>query len=69
MPIQTSTPLHMSADPSISVVVPLYNERDNVRPLVEAIRPVLDRFEEPAECILVDDGSTDGTLEELKSAA
>lgn len=57
----------MPNEPTISVVVPLYNERDNVRPLVAAIQPVLDRFAEPAECILVDDGSTDGTTDELKS--
>jgi dolichol-phosphate mannosyltransferase len=47
----------------------LYNERENVRPLVELIRPVFDRFDAPAECILVDDGSSDGTADEVRAVA
>lgn len=46
----------------MSVVVPLYNEEQNVRPLVEAVRGALgDGW--PWELILVDDGSTDGTAD------
>ncbi|UCG85502.1 MAG: glycosyltransferase family 2 protein [Gemmatimonadota bacterium] len=49
-----------ACEPQLSVVVPLYNEVDNVLPLVEAITEALAGCE-PWELILVDDGSTDGT--------
>lgn len=54
----------------VSVVAPLYNEQDNVRPLLErvaaAFAPLAD-YE--YECVFVNDGSTDGTRRELDSAA
>jgi glycosyltransferase involved in cell wall biosynthesis len=48
--------------PVLSVVVPLYNEEGNVRPLVEAVREALSESA-PWELILVDDGSSDRTAE------
>ncbi len=47
--------------PIISVVVPAYNEQDNVRPLVEHVRRVLDPITPRYEIIFVNDGSTDHT--------
>lgn len=55
------------SDPQISVVVPVYNEAENVAPLVAEIRAALDPLGRRYEVILVDDGSTDGTAE--KAAA
>ena len=52
----------------ISVVVPLKDERENVRPLVERVRDAL-RECGPWELVLVDDGSTDDTFRELEAAA
>ena len=46
----------------ISVVVPLYNEEDNVQLLYEEIKGVLDTMAEQAEIVFVDDGSRDRTL-------
>lgn len=49
-------------DKRISVVVPLYNEEDNVLPLAEMVKAAfgaLPGYEH--ECLLVNDGSTDGT--------
>jgi glycosyltransferase involved in cell wall biosynthesis len=46
----------------LSIIVPLYNEEDNVRPLFEAVRAAVLRLGRPAELILVDDGSRDGTF-------
>lgn len=46
--------------PDVSVVVPLFNEQDSVRPLVAAVRHALGSGE-TWELILVDDGSTDDT--------
>lgn len=55
----------MNEQPQLSVVVPVYNEQDNVAPLigeiVAALRGVL-----PFEIVYVDDASKDATLMRLK---
>jgi glycosyltransferase involved in cell wall biosynthesis len=50
----------------LSVVVPLYNEEDNVEPLYSSLEEVLERLSQGYEIIVVDDGSTDGSFEALK---
>ena len=47
--------------PTLSIVVPLYNEEDNVEPLVQSIQAALAGYAAPWELILVDDGSHDDT--------
>lgn len=50
--------------PGVSVVVPLFNEQDNIGPLYDQITQSLtDRFD--YEIIFVDDGSDDGSFAEL----
>jgi glycosyltransferase involved in cell wall biosynthesis len=49
----------------VSVVMPVYNERDNVEPAVREVLGVLDALDRPGELIVVDDGSSDGTAEVL----
>jgi glycosyltransferase involved in cell wall biosynthesis len=53
----------------LSVVAPLYNESQNVRPLVEWILQALESFEGSFEIILVDDGSRDDTWEQVRTVA
>lgn len=55
--------------PAFSVVVPVYNERDNLEPLLAAVRPVMEGLGQPFEVVLVDDGSTDGSGELLDRLA
>jgi glycosyltransferase involved in cell wall biosynthesis len=49
-------------NPDLSIIVPLYNEEDNVRPLFEAIAEALAPLPLSAELLLVDDGSQDATF-------
>ena len=52
---------------TLSVVVPLYNEENNVEPLVRRLTEVLECIREPYEIILIDDGSQDATWEVIKT--
>lgn len=50
---------------SLSVVVPVFNEAESLAELDARLRAVLDRIGEPAEIILVDDGSRDGSWQRM----
>jgi glycosyltransferase involved in cell wall biosynthesis len=45
----------------LSVVVPMYNEIDNAKPLIDSVASALADYPQPWELIVVDDGSRDGT--------
>jgi glycosyltransferase involved in cell wall biosynthesis len=47
---------------TLSIVVPLYNEADNVAPLVDAVLATDAQLPAKWELVLVDDGSRDGTF-------
>jgi glycosyltransferase involved in cell wall biosynthesis len=52
-----------NTDPEVSVVLPIFNERDNLAPLMKEIETAL--HDTTFEIVAVDDGSTDGSLDEL----
>jgi glycosyltransferase involved in cell wall biosynthesis len=51
---------------TLSVVVPLYNEEENIRLLHEKIKRALDLLDQEYEILFIDDGSTDKTLSLLE---
>jgi len=51
---------------TISVVIPVFNEEENISFLYDRLRKVLESMGEEYEIIFVDDGSTDSTLEILE---
>jgi len=51
----------MSANPILSICVPVYNEEENLPLLQDAVARVLDESHIDGELILVDDGSKDGS--------
>lgn len=55
-----------SPRPELSIVVPVFNEADNLPLLVERLRPVLDAAVSSWEIVCIDDGSRDGTLSVLR---
>ncbi len=52
----------------ISIVIPVYNEEDSLRPLISELRGVLSGLGRSYEIIFVDDGSRDRSFEILKEA-
>ncbi len=59
--------------PWASVIVPIKDERDNLVPLIEGLLTVMNSHAasqtRPFEIIFVDDGSSDGSSEELDRLA
>lgn len=55
--------------PELSVVLPVYNEAENILPLFEELMPVLEATDRSFEIIAVDDGSRDESFARLKSVA
>ncbi len=53
----------------VSVVVPVYNEHESVRPLAQELLEVLRGLGRPFEILFVDDGSSDGTDAHLDALA
>lgn len=49
----------------LSVILPIYNERENLRPLLEELAAVLRAYPD-SEVIAVDDGSMDGSADALR---
>jgi dolichol-phosphate mannosyltransferase len=54
---------------ALSVVIPLYNEQENVEPLCKTLLDALHNQPRSFEIILVNDGSSDGTERSLEQAA
>ena len=49
----------------VSIVVPVFNEAENIAPLIEEISEAMSSLQAPCEAIFVDDGSRDGSWERI----
>jgi dolichol-phosphate mannosyltransferase len=56
----------MANSPAVSVIVPLFNEEENVSILQSELRAALSGFDH--EIVFVDDGSVDRTVEQIETA-
>lgn len=52
----------------ISIVIPVYNEAENIAPLIEKIEESFEGIGKKCEVIFIDDGSTDNSVAILKKA-
>ncbi|HXV61637.1 MAG TPA: glycosyltransferase family 2 protein [Vicinamibacteria bacterium] len=59
--------LGVSISPEISVVIPVFNEDENLGPLHRELADVLEAHGKPFEILFIDDGSTDASFALLKS--
>ena len=59
----------MTSSPKFAVLVPAYNEAENIGPLFEALEATFARHSLDGEVVLVDDGSTDETWAYATAAA
>ena len=50
----------------ISIIIPLLDEEENLRPLMQKIQETMAAYSRPYEVIFIDDGSTDGSMGMLR---
>lgn len=66
---RNAPPLRVHARPTLSIVLPVYNEQENLPALYQRLITVLDRTEPDSEIVFVDDGSRDESLALLHEIA
>ena len=57
----------MEKNIEISVIAPVLDEKDNLTSFVNSVTTVMNEFGKEWEMIIIDDGSTDGSADTLKS--
>jgi dolichol-phosphate mannosyltransferase len=69
---ELDTPVHerLATDaPYLSVIIPVFNEEENIRPLMTRLFAVLESLPYTHEVLIVDDGSHDNSFRELEREA
>lgn len=65
--MRVSGTVRVDTDIELSVVIPVWNEARNLRPLLAELVPLLDRAANGWEVIFVDDGSQDDSLSVIRA--
>lgn len=68
MPVRVEIDPNHCSPPYLSLVIPAYNERENIPTLLGRVNASLVQLHKPFEVIIVDDGSTDSTPQLLADA-
>jgi dolichol-phosphate mannosyltransferase len=55
--------------PTLSIIAPIYNEKESLPELLRRVGAVMDGLGETWELILVDDGSSDGSTDQIRALA
>lgn len=64
---ETAVPNHHPIDVAVSIVIPIYNESENLPYLFEQLQAALNQLDRSGEVVLVDDGSRDDSFAILKT--
>ncbi|NSX56910.1 glycosyltransferase family 2 protein [Sulfitobacter sp. 1151] len=54
-------------DPELSIIIPVFNEQNAIWPFLTTMQNALSELHETIEYVFVDDGSTDATVQEIRS--
>ncbi|PSR52812.1 dolichol-phosphate mannosyltransferase [Adhaeribacter arboris] len=57
---------HLRAKPSLTIIVPVFNEEECLQPFSEAMDPFLEKSPMPTQVLFVNDGSRDASLAKIK---
>lgn len=57
------------SEPTFSIIAPIFNEQENLPELYQRVKQVLEQTGEPWELLLIDDGSTDGSIQIIQNLA
>jgi len=63
----TDPAVHLADELDVSIVLPVYNEKGHLREEIDRIRAAMDRSEFSYEIIVIDDGSDDGSGDQLRT--
>lgn len=66
---ETQTPITEKSRPQVSIIIPVYNEEENVEALQNHLNKTLDQLKIDYEIIYVDDGSKDRSFALLENLA
>jgi glycosyltransferase involved in cell wall biosynthesis len=67
--LQLAPPTEPDRNPRISIVIPLYNEEESIPSLYDGLVAAIAHYGQPAEVIIVDDGSRDSSFAQLSAIA
>jgi glycosyltransferase involved in cell wall biosynthesis len=69
VPEKLEVPAPRHKQPTLSIVIPVYNEEENIDALFAALEASLTALAYPWELLLIDDGSTDASFAKLENLA
>ncbi len=58
-----------AGEPDLSIVVPVFNERENLEPLVDGLKDAMGKWKYATEVVMVNDGSSDDSWELMQKLA